>query len=54
LPRKAAQLGLGIPGEIDVLAADTRRNRIYVVEAEFPQQPFSPPEIAFHLAARQG
>lgn len=53
-PRKAAQHGLAIPGEIDLLLADPARRRIWVVEAKYPNVPYGPGKIYFEIEDFQG
>lgn len=43
-----------LPGEIDVLAADPRLRRLWVIEAKDPERPFSPPEIAHEISDMHG
>lgn len=45
LPHKAAQRGLTIPGEIDVLLADTDQHRLWVIEAKYPNAPYDAARI---------
>jgi hypothetical protein len=52
--RKAVPYGLQLVGEIDVLAADASRRRIWVIEAKHLHEPFSPPEIARHVVRFHG
>ncbi|MCW2967319.1 MAG: hypothetical protein JWM71_1091, partial [Solirubrobacteraceae bacterium] len=40
--RRAAHVGLDLPGEIDVLAVDSARGRIWVLECKHLRQPFGP------------
>jgi hypothetical protein len=47
-PAKAARMGVSIPsdvGEIDLLAADTKLRRLWVIEVKDPQEPFAPHEL---------
>jgi hypothetical protein len=53
-PRKAHRKGLPVEREIDLLAADPARHRLYVIEAKHAQQPFSPPEMAFNIIDMHG
>ena len=48
-PSKARTVGLSLSGEIDVLAVDLSRRRIWVLECKHLHEPFSPPEIASRL-----
>ncbi|RCG17905.1 hypothetical protein DQ384_39360 [Sphaerisporangium album] len=46
----AAQLGIpGLPGEIDLLVADERRQRLWVIEAKNPHGAIAPHNLAQHL-----
>jgi hypothetical protein len=54
LPAKAARHQVQLAGEVDPLAADVNRRRLWVVEAKHLQEPFSPPEIAMHVANYHG
>jgi hypothetical protein len=47
-PKKLRKVGIDIPdaiGEIDVLVADSRRRRLWVIEAKDPEEPFTPNEL---------
>ena len=39
------QRGLTIPGEIDVLLADTNQHRLWVIEAKYPNAPYDAARI---------
>ena len=54
LPAKAARQQVHLAGEVDVLAADVNRRRLWVIEAKHLHEPFSPPEIALHVAGYHG
>ncbi|WP_424534357.1 hypothetical protein ACOZ38_29195 [Sphaerisporangium viridialbum] len=46
----AARLGIpGLPGEIDLLVADERRERLWVIEAKNPHGAVAPHNLAQHL-----
>lgn len=51
---KARREGLDLYGEIDLIAADPARRRIWIIEAKHLRQVFSPPEIAFRIADFHG
>jgi hypothetical protein len=51
---KAAREGLVLHGEIDLIAADPHRRRIWVIEAKHLRRVFSPLEIAFRVADFHG
>jgi hypothetical protein len=51
---KASREGLTLHGEIDLLAADTDRGRIWVVEAKHLRQAFSPLETGARIADFHG
>jgi hypothetical protein len=53
-PGKAAQQGLHLGGEIDLIAADPTRRRIWVIEAKHLRQVFSPLEIGSRIADFHG
>jgi len=46
--------GIPLAGEVDLLAADTKNKRLYVVEAKHLEHPFSPPEVAFNAVDLHG
>ena len=48
-PNKARAQQIEIPGEIDLLAFDVERRRIWVMECKHLHEPFSPPEMTRHL-----
>ena len=54
LPAKAARQQVHLAGEVDLLAADVDRRRLWLIEAKHLQEPFSPPEIARHVASYHG
>jgi hypothetical protein len=54
LPAKAARQRVFLAGEVDLLAADTNRRRLWVIEAKHLHEPFSPPELARHVASYHG
>lgn len=51
---KARREGLTLHGEIDLLAADALRRRIWIIEAKHLRQVFSPLEIGFRIADFHG
>ena len=51
---KASREGLGLHGEIDLIAADTARSRIWVIEAKHLRQAFSPLETGARIADFHG
>ena len=51
---KAAREGLTLDGEIDLLAADIVRRRIWIIEAKHLRQVFSPLEIGSRIADFHG
>jgi hypothetical protein len=51
---KAALEGLTLHGEIDLIAADAVRHRIWIIEAKHLRRPFSPLEIGFRVADFHG
>jgi hypothetical protein len=53
-PQKAARLGLRLPGEIDLIAADPARRRIWIVEAKHLRPIYSPLEIGSRIADFHG
>jgi hypothetical protein len=53
-PQKAARLGLRLPGEIDLLAADPARRRIWVIEAKHLRPIYSALEIGSRIADFHG
>jgi hypothetical protein len=53
-PIKARKKGLGIVGEIDMLAADRSRRIIWVVEAKNPQVPFDPSQLVHEVVDFHG
>lgn len=52
--QKAALEGLELHGEIDLIAADPLRRRIWIIEAKHLRRVFSPLEIAFRIADFHG
>jgi hypothetical protein len=54
LPAKAARQDVRLAGEVDLLAADVDNRRLWVIEAKHLHEPFSPPEIALHIAGFHG
>lgn len=48
--QKAAREGLVLHGEIDLIAADPHRRRIWIIKAKHLRRIFSPLEIAFRVA----
>lgn len=48
-PPKAARHGLTIPGEIDLLIADPRHRRLWVVELKDPNVPYGADQIYFEI-----
>jgi hypothetical protein len=54
LPAKAARQQVYLAGEVDLLAADVHRRRLWVIEAKHLHEPFSPPEMALHMAGFHG
>jgi hypothetical protein len=52
--QKAALEGLALHGEIDLIAADRLRRRIWVMEAKHLRRAFSPLEIGFRVADFHG
>ncbi|MGH3258939.1 MAG: hypothetical protein ACRDOU_26665 [Streptosporangiaceae bacterium] len=53
-PRKAALEGLMLHGEIDLIAVDVIRRRIWVMEAKHLRQAFTPLEMGFRIADFHG
>lgn len=51
---KAAREGLTLHGEIDLIAADAARRRIWVMEAKHLRRVFSPLEMGFRIADFHG
>jgi hypothetical protein len=51
---KAAPEGVKMEGEVDLIAADLARHRIWVAEAKYLPHTFSPLEMAFHIANFHG